>query len=176
MTEKQQSTVVAVRIAVLTVSDSRTFETDTSGGYLAKALVDAGHHLTSRKLLSDDLDLVKGQLIEWCDDPRIDVIITTGGTGLTGRDITADVVESLYLKAIPGFGELFRMLSYQEIGSSTIQSRATGGLARNHTLIFALPGSTGACRLGWEQILAKQLNVDQRPCNLVTLMPRFKEV
>ncbi len=161
---------------MLTVSDTRTFETDTSGRFLAEAVVEAGHHLTARRLLPDDMSTLEGQLITWCDNPNIDVILTTGGTGITGRDVTADVVESLYIKAIPGFGELFRMLSYRDIGTSTIQSRATGGLARNHTLIFALPGSTGACRLAWNEILVHQLDSDHKPCNLVELMPRFEEV
>lgn len=165
----------AVRIAVLTVSDSRTLETDTSGGLLAENIAAAGHVLQHRRLVPDDVDVIREVLTGWCDDPAVEVILTTGGTGLTGRDVTADVVESLYAKSIPGFGELFRMLSYQDIGASTIQSRATGGLARGFTLMFALPGSTGACRLAWDAILSKQLDSTQRPCNLVELMPRFRE-
>ena len=165
----------SVRIAVVTVSDSRTIETDTSGGFLCDALQTAGHVLADRLLIPDDMDRVRTELTRWCDDPEIDVVLTTGGTGLTGRDVTADVVETLYQKAIPGFGELFRMLSYRDIGTSTIQSRATGGLGRGFTLLFALPGSTGACRMGWNEILVHQLNSAHRPCNLVALMPRFRE-
>lgn len=166
---------ISVRIAVLTVSDTRTYETDTSGGLLVERLQTAGHQLADRNLVPDDIPVIDDQLRVWLEDPGVDVVLTTGGTGITGRDVTADVVERLYTKAIPGFGELFRMLSYQDIGTSTIQSRATGGLC-GRTLVFALPGSTGACRLAWDQILGQQLNSTHRPCNLVQLMPRFDEV
>jgi len=164
-----------VRIAVLTVSDTRTEATDTSGALLAGRLEEAGHVLADRTLIRDDVAVIRKQIIDWCDDQQIEVILITGGTGLTGRDVTVDVVEALYKKAIPGFGELFRMLSFKDIGTSTIQSRASGGLARGNTLIFCLPGSTGACRLAWDDILVHQLNSEQRPCNLVHLMPRFSE-
>ncbi len=163
-----------VRVAVLTVSDTRTEATDTSGAYLARALREAGHVLYEKRILSDDAAVIGPQLDAWCAAPGCDVILTTGGTGITGRDVTVDTVEARYTKAIPGFGELFRMLSYDEIGPSTIQSRASGGLA-GATLIFALPGSTGACRLAWEKILSHQLDSTSRPCNLVALMPRFDE-
>ena len=164
-----------VRIAVLTVSDTRTEATDTSGALLSERAVEAGHILEARTLIRDDVEVIRAQIIDWCDNPSIEVILITGGTGLTGRDVTVDVVEALYKKAIPGFGELFRMLSFKDIGTSTIQSRASGGLARGNTLVFCLPGSTGACRLAWDDILAYQLNSEQGPCNLVHLMPRFAE-
>lgn len=165
----------AVRIAILTVSDTRNLDSDTSGGFLVTAAGEAGHDVVQRQLVRDDTDRIRQVLTAWCDDEAIDVILTTGGTGLTGRDVTADVVESLYQKAIPGFGELFRAISYKEIGTSTMQSRATGGLGRGFTLMFALPGSTGACRTAWNDILVHQLNSEHRPCNLVELMPRFRE-
>jgi molybdenum cofactor biosynthesis protein B len=163
-----------VRIAILTVSDSRTLETDRSGATLVARLEAAGHVLADRRIVIDDAEVVRGALLAWCDAPEVEVVIATGGTGITGRDVTADVFEAIYDKAIPGFGELFRSLSYSEIGTSTIQSRATGGLARG-TLLFALPGSTGACKTGWDGILASQLDIDHKPCNLVALMPRFDE-
>ena len=173
MTEEAKN-VRPVRIAVLTVSDTRTPETDTSGQLLVQRIEAAGHRLAARVLLRDDSAALREQLKAWVDDPFVDVVLTTGGTGLTGRDVTADVVEALATKVIVGFGELFRWLSYAEIGTSTIQSRAIGVLA-TQTLIFALPGSTGACRLAWDQILVHQLDVRHRPCNLVELMPRFSE-
>ena len=165
---------VSVRIAVLTVSDTRTLETDKSGALLAERIEAAGHRVARRHIVPDEPPAIRTILGSWCDAGDVDVVITTGGTGITGRDVTADVVEELYTKPIPGFGELFRMLSFKEIGTSTIQSRATGGLAGT-TLIFALPGSPGACRLAWDEILEPQLNSTQKPCNLVVLMPRYDE-
>ncbi len=165
---------VSINISVLTVSDTRTKATDTSGQLLIERIQTAGHNVFEHRIIPDDIDDVRNLLHDWCKNDAVDVVITTGGTGLTGRDVTVDVMESMYTKAIPGFGELFRSLSYHEIGSSTIQSRASAGLAQT-TLLFALPGSTGACRLAWDSILVTQLNSLHKPCNLVELMPRFKE-
>lgn len=165
---------IPVNIAVLTVSDTRTFEDDRSGDTLASRIEVAGHRIADRKILKDDKASLTAQLEAWIDDADIDVIISTGGTGLTGRDITPECFEALYTKSIPGFGELFRMLSYKLIGTSTIQSRATGGLAGT-TLMFALPGSTGAVKDAWDQILVTQLDVRFRPCNFVEMMPRYGE-
>lgn len=161
-------------IAVLTVSDTRTIDDDTSGDTLAARIEKAGHTVADRKILPDDLSALKEQLLAWIGDDGIDVIISTGGTGLTGRDVTPEAFEALYTKAIPGFGELFRMLSYDLIGTSTIQSRVTGGLAGT-TLMFALPGSTGAVKDGWDKILVTQLDNRYRPCNFVEMMPRYGE-
>jgi len=163
-----------VRIAVLTVSDTRTEATDTSGARLVERLTAAGHVLHDRRILPDDAAQLDAQLRAWLHDPGCEVVLPTGGTGLTGRDVTVDLFERLYTKPIVGFGELFRHLSYADIGPSTIQSRASGGLAGT-TLLFALPGSTGAVTLAWDQILAHQLDVRSKPCNLVALMPRFDE-
>jgi len=165
---------IPVNIAVLTLSDTRTFEDDTSGDTLVGRIEAAGHKLADRKILKDDKAALTAQLKAWIADEGVDVIISTGGTGLTGRDITPECFEALYTKAIPGFGELFRMLSYDLIGTSTIQSRVTGGLAGT-TLMFALPGSTGAVKDGWDKILATQLDVRFRPCNFVEMMPRYGE-
>jgi len=167
-------TPVSVRIAVLTVSDTRTEETDTSGRLLANRLVEAGHVLAEKRIIADEPSHIELTVTTWMEDENIDVVIATGGTGITYRDVTVDVFERLYTKTIPGFGELFRMLSYRDIGTSTIQSRASGGLAKE-TLLFALPGSTSAVRMGWDEILKYQLNSTHRPCNLVDLMPRFGE-
>ena len=164
----------AVNIAVLTISDTRTFDDDRSGDTLAGRVETAGHTVASRKIVKDDKPSITSQLQAWIADENIDVIISTGGTGLTGRDITPECFEPLYTKAIPGFGELFRMLSYKLIGTSTIQSRATGGLAGT-TLMFALPGSTGAVKDAWDQILVTQLDVRFRPCNFIEMMPRYGE-
>jgi len=164
-----------VGIAVLTVSDTRTVDTDTSGDLLIERVQTAGHTLVARQLCPDDPQTIRALVTNWCDDSGVDVVLSTGGTGLTGRDSTTEVFEGLYVKKIPGFGELFRTLSYAEIGSSTINSRASGGLSSG-TLLFCLPGSTGACRLAWDGILHEQLDVRTRPCNLVQLMPRFEEV
>jgi len=165
---------LAVNIAIVTVSDTRTLESDTSGDALAERIAQSGHHLAARSLVKDDVAAITVLLEQWIADPEIDVVIATGGTGVTGRDVTPEAFHRLYDKEIPGFGELFRMLSYAKIGTSTMQSRATGGVARG-TYLFALPGSTGACRDGWDDILRWQLDSRFRPCNLVELMPRLKE-
>lgn len=165
---------IPVNIAVLTVSDTRTRENDTSGDTLAERITKAGHHLIARAIEKDDPDAIERCLRAWIDDASIDVVITTGGTGVTGRDVTPEAFDRLLEKRIEGFGELFRMLSYQKIGTSTIQSRAIGGVARG-TYLFALPGSTGAVKDGWDDILVFQLDNRHRPCNLVELMPRLQE-
>jgi molybdenum cofactor biosynthesis protein B len=163
-----------VHIAVMTVSDSRTEANDTSGQALVDLIARDGHVLKSRTIVKDEQTAIVGQLKAWIADPEIDVVISTGGTGVTGRDVTPEAFESVFEKKIDGFGELFRWLSYQKIGTSTIQSRATGGVA-NATYLFALPGSPSAARDGWEEILKFQLDNRLRPCNLVELMPRLNE-
>lgn len=163
-----------VNIAVLTVSNTRTPDTDKSGNVLAGKIEESGHNLVARTIVPDDIDKLTSQLKTWIADETIDVIISTGGTGVTGFDVTPEAFKALYEKEIEGFGELFRMLSYQLIGTSTIQSRCTGGVA-NGTFMFALPGSPGACRDGWDGILKDQLDSRFRPCNFVELMPRLKE-
>jgi molybdenum cofactor biosynthesis protein B len=165
---------VPVRIAVMTVSDTRTPESDKSGDALVELLTKAGHILADRTIVSDDRGRITMQLTRWVDDPEVDVVISTGGTGITGRDVTPEAFEAIYEKPIEGFGELFRMLSYQKIGTSTIQSRATAGVTRG-TYLFALPGSPSACRDGWEMILKDQLDYRHRPCNFVELFPRLRE-
>jgi molybdenum cofactor biosynthesis protein B len=163
-----------VRIALLTISDSRGADDDRSGDTLEHLLAEAGHILAARAIIKDEADLIVSRLHNWIDDPEVDVVITTGGTGLTGRDVTPEALHRLDGKDIPGFGELFRWLSYQKIGTSTIQSRACAIVARG-TYIFALPGSTGAVKDAWEGILATQLDSRYRPCNFVELMPRLTE-
>ena len=163
-----------VNIAVLTVSDSRTLDTDTSGQVLVDRLTEAGHRLAGRAIVTDDTSAIVDRLKAWIADADVDVVIATGGTGVTGRDVTPEAFASVYDKEIAGFGELFRMISYQLIGTSTIQSRATGGVAGG-TYLFALPGSPGACRDGWDAILKDQLDYRFRPCNFVELMPRLQE-
>lgn len=158
-------------VAVLTISDTRTLETDSSGGHAAEALSQAGHRLRERQIITDDLQLIRETLRRCISDPGIDVVVATGGTGITARDVTPDALEPLITKAIPGFGELFRSLSYAEIGAATIQSRAMAGLCGT-TLVFALPGSTGAVRLAMEKIIIPQLDSRTRPCNFVDLLPR----
>lgn len=165
---------IPVHIAVLTVSDTRTLAEDKSGDTLVQRLTAAGHVLADRAILRDDADAIVEQLDRWIADPQVDCIITTGGTGVTGRDVTPEAIERVQDKAIPGFGELFRWLSFQSIGTSTIQSRACAGVARG-TYLFALPGSTGAVKDGWDGILANQLDSRHRPCNFVELMPRLTE-
>jgi len=155
---------IALNIAVLTLSDSRTFENDTSGQVLEDSLKEAGHNLAERELCKDEIYTSRAIVSAWIADPGIDVIISTGGTGLTRRDSTPEALKPLFDQNIEGFGELFRQLSYDEIGSSTVQSRALAGLA-NQTLVFCLPGSTGACRTGWNRILKEQLDSSHRPCN-----------
>ena len=163
-----------VNIAVLTVSDTRTEADDKSGRTLAELIVRDGHRVAARAIVRDDIAEIVAQLKAWIADSAIDVVISTGGTGVTGRDVTPEAFRQVYEKEIEGFGELFRMLSYQKVGTSTIQSRATGGVAGG-TYLFALPGSPGACRDGWEEILRWQLDNRFRPCNLVELMPRLNE-
>ena len=165
---------IPVHIALLTVSDTRVLETDISGNLLSELITQAGHQVTARHLVTDDQHKIIVALKQWITDPEIDVIITTGGTGITNRDVTPEAMYAVYDKEITGFGELFRMLSYTSIGTSTIQSRATAGVAQG-TYLFALPGSPGACRDAWEKILKYQLNSQQRPCNLVALLPRLQE-
>jgi molybdopterin adenylyltransferase len=163
-----------VRVAVLTVSDTRGPADDRSGDTLVERLTSAGHALAARAIEKDDVSALVRRLNNWIDDPAIDCIITTGGTGVTGRDVTPEAVERIADKMIPGFGELFRWLSYQTIGTSTVQSRACACVARG-TYVFALPGSTGAVKDAWDGILAEQLDSRHRPCNFVELMPRLME-
>ena len=163
-----------VRIAVLTVSDTRTPADDRSGDTLVARLEAAGHVLADRAIVRDEVPLLVERLTGWIDDRQVDCVITTGGTGVTGRDVTPEALEAVQEKAIPGFGELFRWLSYETIGTSTVQSRACAGVARG-TYIFCLPGSTGAVKDGWDGILKDQLDSRHRPCNFVELMPRLTE-
>lgn len=161
-------------IAILTISDTRTIETDKSGKTLTCRAEDAGHKITGYQIVKDEIEAIQEQVKAWVADETVQVIITTGGTGLTGRDITPEALEPLFDKAIPGFGELFRMLSYDTIGTSTIQSRCTAGIIQG-TLIFALPGSTGACKDGWDKILSSQLDSRHKPCNFIEMLPRYQE-
>ena len=163
-----------VNIAVLTVSDTRTEADDKSGATLIEMIGKAGHRVIARRIVRDDKNAIVAQLRQWIADPSVDVVISTGGTGVTGRDVTPEAFHEVYEKEIAGFGELFRWLSYQKVGTSTIQSRATSGVAGG-TYLFALPGSPGACRDGWNDILKFQLDIRHRPCNLVELMPRLQE-
>lgn len=171
-------TFTTINIALLTVSDTRTAADDTSGDILAERIRTAGHRLAARAIEKDDAALLASRLSTWIDDPQIDAIISTGGTGLTGRDVTPEALERLKesggCRDIPGFGELFRLISYRTIGTSTVQSRALAVVARG-TYVFALPGSNGAVRDGWDGILAEQLDSRNRPCNFVELMPRLRE-
>lgn len=170
----ESAAFLPVRIAVLTVSDSRSLADDRSGDTLVDRLTSAGHILAARDIIRDDKEAIVAHLHAWIEDPEIDCIITTGGTGVTGRDVTPEALSMVWDKEIPGFGELFRFLSYQTIGSSTVQSRATAGVARG-TYIFALPGSTGAVKDAWDGILVSQLDSRHKPCNFVELMPRLRE-
>ena len=165
---------IAIRIAVLTVSDSRSLEEDRSGEVLVGRLMQAGHVLAARAILPDERGEIADQLRAWCDDPEIDVVISTGGTGLTGRDVTVEAHRDVYEKEIDAFGTVFTMVSMQKIGTSAVQSRATGGV-RNGTYLFALPGSPGACKDAWDEILARQLDYRHRPCNFVEILPRLDE-
>lgn len=165
---------IPVRIAVLTVSDTRGLADDRSGNTLVERLEGAGHILAARAIVKDDVGTIVEHLAAWIEDAEVDCVITTGGTGVTGRDVTPEALAEVCEKEIPGFGELFRWLSFQSIGTSTVQSRATAGIARG-TYIFALPGSTGAVKDGWDGILATQLDSRHRPCNFVELMPRLRE-
>ncbi|MBT6094502.1 MAG: molybdenum cofactor biosynthesis protein B [Rhodospirillaceae bacterium] len=163
-----------VNIAILTVSDSRTLADDRSGDTLVQRLESAGHLLAARAIVKDEVPLISEQLRTWVADPGIDVVIATGGTGVTGRDVTPEAFAAVWEKEIPGFGELFRWVSYQKIKTSTIQSRACAGVAGG-TYMFALPGSTGACKDGWDEILHEQLDIRHKPCNFVEMMPRLQE-
>jgi molybdenum cofactor biosynthesis protein B len=158
----------------MTVSDTRTFADDRSGDTLVGRIEDAGHKLAARVIVKDEVDAIAGQLRAWITDPLVDCVISTGGTGVTGRDVTPEAFASVYEKEIAGFGEVFRWISYQKIGTSTMQSRATAGVAGG-TYLFALPGSTGAVKDGWDDILAYQLDNRFRPCNFVEIMPRLLE-
>lgn len=161
------------RIAVLTVSDTRTFADDRSGALIVELTTAAGHVLAAREIVKDNRELIRAQLERWIDDPQIDVIITTGGTGVTPRDVTPEALAPLVSKSIPGFGELFRWLSYADIGTSTIQSRAEAALCKD-TYVFLLPGSTGGVRLAMEKILLQQLDSRHKPCNFMMLLPRIR--
>lgn len=165
---------IPCRIAVLAVSDTRTLSEDKSGDVLQQRLLGAGHILAARHILRDDRAAIAAQLREWCADPEIDVIISTGGTGLTGRDVTVEAHRDVYEKEIDAFGTLFTHVSMAKIGTSAVQSRATGGVAQG-TYLFALPGSSGACKDAWDEILALQLDYRHRPCNFVEIMPRLDE-
>ncbi|KIC37958.1 molybdenum cofactor biosynthesis protein B [Leisingera sp. ANG-M7] len=165
---------IPVRIAVLTVSDSRKMEDDRSGQVLADRLREAGHTLADRKIIPDERAEIAAQLRAWIADPKVDVVISTGGTGLTGRDVTVEAHRDVYEKEIEAFGTVFTWVSMQKIGTSAVQSRATGGVAGG-TYLFALPGSPGACKDGWDEILSKQLDYRHRPCNFVEIMPRLEE-
>jgi molybdenum cofactor biosynthesis protein B len=165
---------IPVRIAVLTVSDTRSLDEDRSGATLAGRIEAAGHRLAGRAIVTDDVPAIRAQVRAWIDNPAIDVVITTGGTGFTGRDVTPDAIEPLFEKRMDGFSQVFHRISYDKIGTSTIQSRATGGVA-NATFIFVLPGSPGACRDAWDMILAQQLDYRHMPCNFVEIMPRLDE-
>ena len=158
----------------MTVSDTRTLADDRSGDTLVERLKTAGHVLVDRAIIKDEVDLIADKLSEWIDNTEIDAVITTGGTGVTGRDVTPEALARVREKDIPGFGELFRWISYQKIKTSTVQSRACAGVA-NGTYLFALPGSTGACKDGWDEILKDQLDIRHKPCNFVELMPRLNE-
>ena len=163
-----------LNIAVMTVSDTRTAATDKSGDTLVSLLTGAGHNLVEKSIVADDIYRIRAVISQWIADDAVHAVITTGGTGITGRDTTPEAVSALFDKQIDGFGEMFRAISYEEIGTSTIQSRALAGVA-NATFIFCLPGSTGACRTGWESLIRHQLDYRTRPCNLVELMPRVLE-
>lgn len=170
----EETPFVPIRIAVLTVSDSRTEATDTSGQLLCDRLLNAGHHLVQRAIAPDNIYQIRAIVSQWIADAQVQAIITTGGTGVTGRDGTPEAIKPLLDKELEGFGEIFRMLSYQEIKTSTIQSRALAGVA-NQTYLFCLPGSSGACKTGWDQLICDQLDVRHRPCNLAQLIPRLDE-
>jgi len=163
-----------VNIALLTITDSRTIDTDKSGEILVKKITEQNHKLVDRKIVKDKKEEIKKIILEWTKNNQIDVIITTGGTGLTGRDITPEALDEIAEKKIPGFGELFRQLSYKTVGTSALQSRATGVL-KNGKYIFALPGSSGGVTDAWDMILKYQLNINHKPCNFVELFPRLKE-
>lgn len=166
---------VPVSVAVMTVSDTRTPDTDSSGDILAQRVQDAGHNLAARTIVTDDKEKIAAQMKSWIAAPEIDVVISTGGTGLTGRDTTPEAITPLFEKTIEGFSVIFHQVSFQSVGLSTLQSRAIAGLA-NNTFIFALPGSNGAVKDGWDKVISFQLDSRHQPCNLVELMPRLSEV
>lgn len=165
---------IPVRIAVLTVSDTRVLSEDRSGDVLVQRLAEAGHELADRRILPDERDQISQQLRAWCKDSGVDVVISTGGTGLTGRDVTVEAHRDVYEKEIDAFGTVFTIVSMNKIGTSAVQSRATGGVA-NGTYLFALPGSPGACKDAWDEILGRQLDYRHRPCNFVEILPRLDE-
>jgi molybdopterin adenylyltransferase len=170
----EQRSFIPLKIAVLTVSDTRSEENDTSGQTLVERLTQAGHNLAEKRILPDDIYQIRARVSAWIAAPEVQVVLTTGGTGLTGRDGTPEAISVLFDKTIDGFGEVFRAISWQEIKTSTLQSRAVAGVA-NGTYIFCLPGSSGACRTAWDQLIREQLDFTTRPCNLVELMPRLLE-
>lgn len=174
MSEHSVRELVPLNIAVLVISDSRTEKTDKSGKLLGERLTAAGHHLYQKQIVPDEIDRIRDVVAVWIADEAVNAVLTTGGTGVTGRDGTPEAVTPLFEKEIDGFGELFRYLSYHEIGTSSLQSRAVAGVA-NSTYIFCLPGSSGACATAWDNIISRQLDYRTRPCNLVELMPRLKE-
>ena len=165
---------IPLTIAVLTISDTRSLEDDKSGTTLAERIANAGHRLADRAIVPDDIEAIRGAVKGWLADPAVDVVITTGGTGFTGRDVTPEAIEPLFDKRMEGFSAVFHRISYDKIGTSTIQSRATAGVAGT-TFIFVLPGSPGACKDAWDGILANQLDYRHRPCNFVEIMPRLDE-
>ncbi len=171
---REEIPFVAINIAVLTVSDTRTIADDKSGDTLVDRIEKAGHRIADRMIVKDEHAAIVAKLREWIADPDIDCVISTGGTGVTGRDVTPEAFHAVYEKEVDGFGELFRMLSYKKIGTSTVQSRATGGVAGG-TYLFALPGSTSACKDAWDDILVYQLDIRHKPCNFAELMPRLQE-
>jgi molybdenum cofactor biosynthesis protein B len=173
MNKETKGHFVPLNVAVLTVSDTRTRENDTSGDLIQERLETAGHKVASRVILNDDVEALRTRVRAWVADKNIDAVISTGGTGLTKRDVTPEAFDPLFTKTIPGFGELFRWLSYEEIGTSTIESRAFAGVAGD-TLVFCLPGSTGACRTGMDKIILPQLDATTGPCNLTEMLPRIR--
>ncbi|MDF2618809.1 MAG: molybdenum cofactor biosynthesis protein [Xanthobacteraceae bacterium] len=165
---------VPLAIAVLTISDTRSFADDRSGTTLVERVEKAGHRLADRAIVPDDVETIRARVSGWIADPSVDVVITTGGTGFTGRDVTPEAIEPLFEKRMEGFSTVFHMVSFQKIGTSTLQSRATAGVA-NSTYVFCLPGSPGACRDGWDEILVHQLDIRHKPCNFVEILPRLDE-
>ena len=170
----QSRAFVPINIAILTVSDTRTLESDKSGDLLKARIEAHGHRVVARSIVKDEIEVIQTEVKQWIESSNIDVVISTGGTGLTGRDVTPEAFKDIFEKEIEGFGELFRWLSFKKIGTSTIQSRAVAGVAGG-TYIFALPGSTGACKDAWDEILQYQLDIRFRPCNFVEIMPRLRE-
>ncbi|HYW90880.1 MAG TPA: molybdenum cofactor biosynthesis protein B [Gammaproteobacteria bacterium] len=170
----EQQAGASLGVVIMTVSDTRTGDNDTSGDTLAERAEQAGHRLIERCIVPDDIYRIRAELSRWIADDRVEVVLTTGGTGLTGRDGTPEAITPLLDKMIDGFGEVFRAISFDEIGTSALQSRAIAGVA-NGTVVFCLPGSTGACRTGWDRLIREQLDIGNRPCNLAELMPRLRE-